>query len=240
MGSPVGAPRSVQDYGQTLLTTCRRRCGSNGFVIQPVAPAARPCCLSESVLRVVRNRIGVPLNSGLARKACDQLQSVHVGHVEIGNDDVDLVVLQHLQGIDPVIGLDDMEAGVAQGHGDHLAHGPGIIDSPKLACSYYFSFDGMAKFRPHGAHRSLPTNYGFRRLSGGFWFCPLLLKFGSMTVGRELRRAKRGTDRRRQQYPKQIADCLPAASVYGGLSHLWAGTASTYVVAGCRLPPAWP
>ena len=152
MGSPVAAPWSIQDYGQTLLTTCRSRCGSNGLVIQPVAPAARPCCLSVGIAgRQEQDRRALEL--GLGAQGLDELQAVHVGHVEIGDDDVDLIVRQHLQGIDPVIGLDDMEAGVAQGHGDHLAHGPGIIDGQYSLAHRAFPSTEWRTFRRHAACR---------------------------------------------------------------------------------------
>ena len=55
--------------GSTRRRVASRRSGSNGLIIQPVAPAARPSCFCAAEPSVVSVRIGIWRYSGSARRA---------------------------------------------------------------------------------------------------------------------------------------------------------------------------
>src|SRR5436190_11619352 len=60
--------RSSTAYGATLRMVAIRRSGSNGFTIQPVAPASRAIARLSVSLSVVSTRIGVRLWIGSLRR----------------------------------------------------------------------------------------------------------------------------------------------------------------------------
>src|SRR6185437_14401397 len=68
--------------------------------------------------------------TGVLAHALDEAEAVQLGHVDVGDDHVDIggMGVQDGQAVFAVNGLDHIEAGVVQGHGEHVAHGPGIVD----------------------------------------------------------------------------------------------------------------
>src|SRR5690606_17742472 len=59
----------------------------------------------------------------------DELDPVHHRHVDVGDDDVDALLLQHVEALLPVLGLQHLEAGIAERMVQHREDGTGIINS---------------------------------------------------------------------------------------------------------------
>ena len=97
------------------------RSGSNGLTIQPVAPASRARFFLSASLSVVSTRIGVALVRGIAAHLADHFVAVHLRHVDVGDDDVDLLLAEHIEAVLAVDRLQNLEAGIGQRQHEHVA-----------------------------------------------------------------------------------------------------------------------
>ena len=114
-------------YGATLRTVATRRSGSNGFTIHPVAPASRARFFFSVSLSVVSTRIGVFYAPDCGAVA-DDFVAVHSRHVDVGDDDIDLLLDEDVEAVLAIDRLEDIEAGFRERQHQHVAHRLGVID----------------------------------------------------------------------------------------------------------------
>ncbi len=57
----------------------------------------------------------------------DELDAIHHRHVDVGDDDVDILGLQHVEALLAVLGLQHLETGIGEGVVEHRQDGPGIV-----------------------------------------------------------------------------------------------------------------
>ena len=58
----------------------------------------------------------------------DQCHAVHIGHIDVGDDQIDTGAVQHRQCLDAIIRFNHFVACAAQGKADHVAHRLRIVD----------------------------------------------------------------------------------------------------------------
>jgi len=66
---------------------------------------------------------GCVLRAGQSPQLSDKRDAVHDGHIQVGNDNFDPILLQLLKAILAVAPLQDREARLLQGVGNHLPYG---------------------------------------------------------------------------------------------------------------------
>lgn len=68
------------------------------------------------------------LELGVLAQLLGQADAIHARHVLVGQHEVEVAAVGLLVGVLAVHGLNDVEAGVPEGEGHHLAHGGGIVN----------------------------------------------------------------------------------------------------------------
>ena len=108
-------------YGHTRFTAFRSCSVSNGFTIQPVAPAAWPAApLVAARLRRQHQDRG-ELVGWLRANLFDQMHAIKVGHIDVGDDEVNFLPTELVQRIAAVHRLDHVVAGLCEGVGSRVA-----------------------------------------------------------------------------------------------------------------------
>ncbi len=102
------------------------------MTIQPVAPALLARIFLSGSLSVVSTRIGDDAEALDLARALDEAESVHLGHVDVGDDQVRVLAFEHVQSVQAVHRLHHVEAGARQSEPQHVAHGAGIVDGENL------------------------------------------------------------------------------------------------------------
>src|SRR5512143_1313568 len=94
---------------------------------------------------------------GVRFHVSDQFKAVDVGHVDIGNDQIERLRGQHLERLEPVAGLGCQKpSGLFERHPDHGANGLGILDDQDIP--HFFSFCSSARrFSKSAFSKAMPA-----------------------------------------------------------------------------------
>ena len=94
-----------------MLIVAINRSGSKGLTIHPVAPATRARFFLSVSLSVVSTKYRRRFVRRIVTQVPYHLIAIHPRHVDVGDDDIDLLLVQDVQPILAIDRLQHLEAG---------------------------------------------------------------------------------------------------------------------------------